>query len=297
MATAAPTLVPRVEAGFGSPARQNRWTVAFRLILAIPQFVVTWFLGIVALVLVFLGWFAALVTGRFPRAFLPFVTAFIQYQTRVFAYATLLTDAYPPFSFEAPYPVNVDVTPTPVRRLAVLFRIILYIPANIVLSLATSGMSVTAIVVWLIVLINGSMPPALFWAVAAVLRFQARAYAYLFMVSAKYPGELFGDTTYAIGTDAPAVPSGRSYRPAHQPHYGAPPPPRRDTGPAATQPATPAYPTGVPAGPAGHAPPPVDAPAPGPSEPGARAPYQPPPPMYFGPPPTAGVYVDPAGAP
>ena len=283
MATAHLSVMPRVEAGFGVPTRQNRWTVAFRLVLLVPQLVVTWFLGVVATVLVVLGWCAALVTGRLPPAFLPFVTAFIQYQVRVYAYAALLTDVYPPFSLEAPYPVTVDAPATPVRRLAVLFRVVLCVPANLVLTLATSGIGIASVVIWLIVLVNGSMPPALFGAVAAVARFSARASAYACMVTATYPGELFGDATYTIRSGAPAVPVGPAYGAAPPPHYGAPPPPRHDAGSAPTQPA--------PVLPGGYAPPAVGAPAPGPRDPGAS------PPAYFGPPPATGAYVDPAGAP
>ena len=50
----------------------------------------------------------------------------------------LLLDRYPPFAFDREYPVNVDIQPGPVRRLAVLFRIFLLIPANIVSSLASA---------------------------------------------------------------------------------------------------------------------------------------------------------------
>jgi hypothetical protein len=150
------------------------------------------------------------------------------------------------------------------------------------------------------------MPPSLFWAMAATLRFQARAYAYLFMVTGKYPGELFGDATYTVRIDAPSVPEGPSYGLVPQPHYGAPPPPRQGAGPTPTQYAPPPYPTDVPGVPAGYsapagygapAGPSVDVPAPDPADPGGQEPHQPPPPMYFGPQPAPAVYGDPAGAP
>ena len=44
-------------------AKQRRWTVLLRLILAIPMAVVVIAVGIAAFVCVVLGWFAALVTG------------------------------------------------------------------------------------------------------------------------------------------------------------------------------------------------------------------------------------------
>jgi Domain of unknown function (DUF4389) len=60
-ATLAPVLV-----AFAGPAPQSRLTVLVRLILAIPQFVVVWLLGIAAMVVVLIGWFGALFTGRLP---------------------------------------------------------------------------------------------------------------------------------------------------------------------------------------------------------------------------------------
>jgi len=44
-----------VEIAFGQPERQRRVTVFFRPILAIPQYVVLYFLNIAATVLVFIG--------------------------------------------------------------------------------------------------------------------------------------------------------------------------------------------------------------------------------------------------
>ena len=49
-------------------AKQRRWTVLLRLILALPMAVVVIAVGIAAFVCVVLGWFAALVTGRAPSS-------------------------------------------------------------------------------------------------------------------------------------------------------------------------------------------------------------------------------------
>lgn len=199
---------PMVQAGFGTPGPQGRWSIAFRVILLIPQFFVGFVYGVAAFVLIFLGWFAALFTGRMPRSFTPFISSFIQYETRVYSYLWLMNDAYPPFSLEPsrPYAVNVDIGVGPVRRMSVLFRIFILIPAAIVASLANSGMFVAGIFIWLIVLVAGRMPNSLFEAIAAVLRFQARYGAYGAMLTSKYPGEIFGDTPMAVATLPPPPP-------------------------------------------------------------------------------------------
>lgn len=189
-----------VQAGFGAPRRQNRWKVAFRIILAIP--LLFWFslLSIAAGFLIIIGWFATLILGRLPYSFVRPLSDYIVFGIRVFSYLYLMNDAYPPFSDKRDFGVNLAIPSTKVRRLAVLFRIFLIIPAAIVSTLVTVGVEVASIFIWLIVLVRGEMPLPLFGALAAVLRYQARFYAYYMMITSKYPGELFGDK--------PATPSG-----------------------------------------------------------------------------------------
>ncbi|MDE3086890.1 MAG: DUF4389 domain-containing protein, partial [Acidobacteriota bacterium] len=216
-----------VQVEFGASERQNRWSVAFRWILVIPHWFVLLALGIAAEVLVVLGWFAALVTGRFPPSFASFVSGVLQYQTRVSAYVWLMHDLFPPFSWSDPDPVHVFVPLSRVRRLAVLFRVILLLPAAIVTGVVNVGMSLSSFVIWLVVLVHGSMPPALFDAVAAVLRYQVRYSAYAFMLTAKYPGELFGDQP--VGPPPPTGPTGAAVQWGARP--AAPPPPPGDAPP------------------------------------------------------------------
>ena len=76
----------------------NRWLPLVKWLLAIPHYVVLLFLGIAALVVVIVAWFAILFTGRYPRGMFDFVEGVIRWQNRVAAYAWLLvTDRYPPF--------------------------------------------------------------------------------------------------------------------------------------------------------------------------------------------------------
>jgi hypothetical protein len=118
-------------------------------------------LGIAVLVLVIIGWFAALIKGRLPRSFASFLSNYVIYQTRVYSYLWLMNDAYPPFSAKASFDVNVDIPVGNVRRLAVLFRLVLLIPAQIVNSLVSLGLAVAGVFIWLIVLVSGSMPLSL----------------------------------------------------------------------------------------------------------------------------------------
>lgn len=81
-------------------ARQmNRWLPLIKWLLAIPHYVVLFFLAIAALLAVFVAWFAILFTGAYPRRLFDFVVGVLRWSNRVTGYAfTLVTDQYPPFS-------------------------------------------------------------------------------------------------------------------------------------------------------------------------------------------------------
>src|SRR5580692_9883347 len=97
-----------VHVAVGESARQHRVTVAFRLILVIPHLFLLCFLWIAAMVIAFLGWWGALFTGRLPEFAVTYLSGFIRWQLRVWAYLYLLTDVYPPFTLD-------DVPAYPVR--------------------------------------------------------------------------------------------------------------------------------------------------------------------------------------
>ena len=193
----------RVEAIFGEPRPQRRWTVALRILLALPHLLFLFLLHLLAFGIVVLGWFAALVIGRFPEGFNAMLRAVIRYATRVFAYVFLLLDAYPPFSLDDEdeskdtYPIRVSVPRGHVRRLTVLLRIFLVIPTYLVASFAFTGLVLAGPVLWVVVLFSGRMPRVAFDAVASILRYVARYYSYVGMVTDTYPVGLFGDGTFA----------------------------------------------------------------------------------------------------
>jgi hypothetical protein len=184
---------PLIQAGFGAPQPQRRWKVAIRLILAIPLIIWYFLISIAAGFLIVIGWFCALVLGRLPRRFVQPLSEYVVFTTRANSYLYLMNDAYPPFSTKKDFGVNVDIPNTNVSRWAVLLRIVLIIPAGVVSALLAGGMEVAAVFIWLIVLVKGEMPVSLFAALAALLRYQARFFAYYTMLTSKYPGELFGD--------------------------------------------------------------------------------------------------------
>ncbi|HEY5335748.1 MAG TPA: DUF4389 domain-containing protein [Mycobacteriales bacterium] len=251
---------------------RNRLTVFFRLLLAIPHLVLLFFLGVAAAVVVVVGWFAALVLGRLPAWAHEYVSGWLRWSARVNGYLMLITDVYPPFSFElTDHPVRLVVPPPgPLNRWAVLGRIVLVVPAY-VLTLAGAGMNLFVVFAWFAGVFAGRTPRAVFDAIATVQRFGARTAAYLFLLTPIYPWGAFGDRVesgstptsppgwpagYPYGTETSAAASGEPpaevtpppqapQRPRPSP-YPRPPAPT----PAATMPPIWAYPPMPPAVPA-----------------------------------------------
>ncbi|MDP9248249.1 MAG: DUF4389 domain-containing protein [Candidatus Dormibacteraeota bacterium] len=80
------------------PRELNRWLPLGKWFLAIPHYLVLFFLGIAAFVAVVVAWFAILFTGRYPRGLFDFVEGVMRWSNRVTGYALILvTDRYPPF--------------------------------------------------------------------------------------------------------------------------------------------------------------------------------------------------------
>ena len=76
----------------------SRWLPLVKWLLAIPHYIVLFFLDIAAFFAVIVTWFAILFTGRYPRGIFSFVEGVFRWNNRVVAYAlTLVTDQYPPF--------------------------------------------------------------------------------------------------------------------------------------------------------------------------------------------------------
>jgi len=183
-----------IDVDFGEPLRQSRVTVAFRGLLVLPHLVVVAVLGIVAVPLVVLGWFAALALGRLPRWIASYLMAVIAYATRVSAYLYMLAGQFPAFAIsrDADYTVRVEIGASRLSRLKVFFRWLLLIPAWFVVNFAVGGAGLPFIaIVWLITLVRGRMPRVLFSALTAVFRYQARYFGYVTLVTDAYPGGLF----------------------------------------------------------------------------------------------------------
>ena len=78
----------------------GRWQWLFKWLLAIPHFIVLFFLWIGLVLSTVVAGFAILFTGRYPRGIFDFNVGVLRWSWRVgfYSYSALGTDKYPPFS-------------------------------------------------------------------------------------------------------------------------------------------------------------------------------------------------------
>jgi len=86
-----------VQFSFDAPERIARWRPLVHWLLAIPHFIIVYALGIVSGIVVFISWFAGVITGRIPEDLQSIVVMTTRYSTRVSTYIMFLRPEYPPF--------------------------------------------------------------------------------------------------------------------------------------------------------------------------------------------------------
>jgi len=197
------------------PARQNRWKVGFRLVLAVPALMLLgaffgsgWNnyansaegsyqrVGLLLLAAIF-GWFVALARGRMPRGLRDLIAYGLSYAAQAWAYLALLTDRYPssdPLTAIGPLPERED----PIRletsddlernRLTVFFRFLLSIPHLIWVTLWGIAAFFAAIGNWFATLFTGTPSAGLHRFLSAYTRYQQHVYAYLNLIGNPFPG-------------------------------------------------------------------------------------------------------------
>jgi hypothetical protein len=139
-----PTTHPLVVRGdLGTPP--GRWLWLVKWVLAIPHYIVLFFLWIAFLVVTVIAFFAILFTGRYPRSLFDFAVGVLRWNWRVSFYScgVLGTDRYPPFTLgDVPdYPAGLQLSyPETLSRGLVLVKWwLLAIPHYLVLAAFSGG--------------------------------------------------------------------------------------------------------------------------------------------------------------
>lgn len=165
-----------------------------RWLVLLPHFLILMFLGIVSGLSVLVTWIPILFSGRFPATALDLYELTYRWFTRVSAYFFLMTDVYPPFSGDAPYPVDLTVdAPPEINRLwgipfvGLWLRGLLTIPQSIVLFVLGVGIFFAMLVIWLPVLVYGRFPQLGYDLFGGYLRLSARISIWTLLVPVPYP--------------------------------------------------------------------------------------------------------------
>jgi len=233
---------PRTPPGWVYPVRlvavaepaPGRWLWLVKWLLAIPHYVVLFFLWLAFWVLTVVAFFAILFTARYPRALFDFNVGVLRWTWRVgyYAYGALATDRYPPFSLDPDpsYPADLEVAyPQRLSRGLVLVKWwLLVLPHYVVLSLflgtgiwwvqeASSNdwqwvwggglLGLLVLVAAVVLLFTGRYPRAVYDLVMGVDRWAVRVGAYAALMTDEYPPFRLdsgpGEPEPAPGTPAP----------------------------------------------------------------------------------------------
>ena len=221
----------------------SRWMWLVKWLLAIPHHILLAFLWVGFLVTTVIAGFAILFTGRYPRSLFDFNVGVLRWSWRVgfYAYSTLGTDRYPPFTLaRTDYPADFDVDyPEHLSRGLVLVKWLLAIPQLIIVGLFTANipywwtmrndwssgesaagisfMELLVLIVGFFLLITGQYPRALFDLIVGLNRWVYRVIAYVALMRDEYPPFRLDQGQYEAGNvepDGPATTPGLASGPA-----------------------------------------------------------------------------------
>ena len=177
----------------------GRWQWLVKWLLAIPQYIVLYFLWIAFLFVWIISWFAILFTAKFPRGLFDFNVGVLRWTWRVgfYSYSALGTDKYPPFSLQPDpnYPADLDVTyPERLSRGLIWIKWwLLAIPHLFIVEVFNDLICILALIIGIVLLFTGKYPNDLFKLMIGLNRWSYRVTAYVSLMRDEYPPFRFSD--------------------------------------------------------------------------------------------------------
>lgn len=172
-------------------SERSRLTTFFRAVMIIPVYFVALFWGLAAFFTVIGAWVMVSVTGKYPPGLYDFNSKVLRFATRFNGYYYLLTDEYPPFegNDHPEYPIRLEIGPplAEYSRVKAFFRLIVGIPVIVMAYLYALLLYVVAIVSWLAIVFTGKQPPGLQDLLVMGEAYQAKAGAYMMLLTESYP--------------------------------------------------------------------------------------------------------------
>jgi hypothetical protein len=159
-------------------------------LLAIPHYIVLFFLAIGVIFVKIVAFFAVLFTGRYPRGMYDYVAGVFRWGWRVSAYVYLLRDEYPPFTLDEDpsYPAAFEIDyPEQIDRWRPLVQWLLAIPFLIVAGVLVSVAGIVSFIGIFVILFTKQLPEGMFNLILIPFRWQMRGSAYAYFMVDRYP--------------------------------------------------------------------------------------------------------------
>jgi hypothetical protein len=169
--------------------KRSRLTVLVRAFLVLPHLIWLTLYGSVAVFVALANWIVTLIKGRPPQRMHRWLVRYLRYTVYVYSYLYVLANPYPPFhGDQRSYTIDLQVEgPDDQRRLVTAFRLVLVIPAFVLSWVLSQVLQVIALLAWVIAIFLGRIPRGMEQLGLYCLRYQTQVYAYLLVVTDRYP--------------------------------------------------------------------------------------------------------------
>ncbi len=181
------------------------WLIKWLLI--IPHIIILAFLGVAAVFVTIIAFFAIVFTGQYPRSLFDFVVGVLRWGWRVgfYSYRALGTDRYPPFTLASveDYPADLHIDyPETLCRWKPLVKWFLAVPHYLILAALVGGnlggagdpdiyfgglLYVLLLIAAVVLLFTAAYPKDIFRLVMGINRWGFRVCAYVGLLTDEYP--------------------------------------------------------------------------------------------------------------